>query len=155
MTNLPLATPELDHDSLREILSLFSTTVRDKGYSPPPIGTGCLIFSIMSKESCTSTSSVTHQPHLLSCSQTMSMDSSIQNNITAQLFLSTFELKYPFPSLLGRVFYLLCCMADLSLSPNYLISFLPQQGCVGLNPNSWSGLEALQMGTLSHILINS
>jgi hypothetical protein len=28
--------PKLDHDALREILSLCSTTVRDEGYSPPP-----------------------------------------------------------------------------------------------------------------------
>jgi hypothetical protein len=46
-------------------------------------------------------------------------------------------------------------LIDLSLSLNYLIYFLPRQGCVGSNPNSWSSLEALPMGTLSHLLINS
>jgi hypothetical protein len=38
LTDLPLATPKIDHDSLRDILSPFSTTVRDRGFSPPPTG---------------------------------------------------------------------------------------------------------------------
>jgi hypothetical protein len=73
--DLPLATPELDHDALREILSLCSMTVRDEGYSPPPTGNWKLVFSTPSKEVCMSTSSVTRQPHLSSCSQTLPMAS--------------------------------------------------------------------------------
>jgi hypothetical protein len=64
-----LATPELDHDALREILSLFSTTVRDEGYSPSPTETGYLVLSSPRKEVYTSTSSVTRRPRLSSCSE--------------------------------------------------------------------------------------
>jgi hypothetical protein len=69
--DLPLATPELDHDALREILYLCSMTVRDEGYSPPPTGSWKSVFSTPSKEICTSTSSVTRRPHLSSCSETL------------------------------------------------------------------------------------
>jgi hypothetical protein len=76
--------------------------------------------------------------------------------LTSQHFPLHSRVKLCFPFLLGRVFFsTLLHPADLSLSPNYLLYFLPQQGCMGLNPNSWSGLEALQMGTLPHLLINS
>jgi hypothetical protein len=52
---------ELEHGSLIETLSPCSTTVRDKGYSPPPTRTWQLVFSAPRKEVCTSTSSVTRQ----------------------------------------------------------------------------------------------
>jgi hypothetical protein len=102
-----------------------------------------------------STSLVTDQPRLSACSETMPMDSYNHIEITAQLFLSQLQNQSISTTLLGRVFSLLFYLVDMSLSPNYLVSFLPQQGCMGLNPNSWSGLEALQMGTLPHLLINS
>jgi hypothetical protein len=50
LRDLPLATPELDHDALREILSLCSAIIRDKVYSPPPTRTSQLVFSIPIKE---------------------------------------------------------------------------------------------------------
>jgi hypothetical protein len=73
--DLPLATPNLDHDALRNILSPYTTTMRDQGYSPPPIGNWQLVFYTPRKEVCTSTSSVTRQPRLSSCSETLPIDS--------------------------------------------------------------------------------
>jgi hypothetical protein len=37
LMDLSMATLELNHDALRETLSAYSKTVRDKGYSPPPM----------------------------------------------------------------------------------------------------------------------
>jgi hypothetical protein len=89
MTYLPLAIPKLDHDSLREILSSFSTTVRDKSYSPPLTGNWQPVFSTPRKDFCTSTSSITRQPCLSACSKTLPMDSYIQNELASQ-FLAQF-----------------------------------------------------------------
>jgi hypothetical protein len=141
--DLSLATPELDHGALREIISPYSTTIRDEGYSPPPTGTWQLVFSTPSKEVCTSTFSVTHQPHLSSCSQTLPMSSYRHIELNAQHFPLHSRVEVCFPFLPGRVFSLLSYLVYSYLSPNYLLSFLPQQGCVGLNPNSWSSVEAL------------
>jgi hypothetical protein len=141
---------------MREILSLFSTTFKDEGYSPSPTGTWQLVFSPPRKEVYMSTSSVTCHPHLSACSQTLPMASFSQIELIAHIFFQL-SSRSPFPSLLGRVFSPFYYLVDAPslCPPNYLISFLPRQGCVGLNPNLWSGLEALQMGTLHHLLINS
>jgi hypothetical protein len=69
LLDLPLATPELDHDALREILSPCFTTVRDEGYSPHPTGPWQPDSSTPSKEVCAGTSSVTCQPRLSTCNE--------------------------------------------------------------------------------------
>jgi hypothetical protein len=69
--DLPLATPKLDHDALRETLSSSSATGRDGDYSPPPMGSWQWVFSVPSKEVCLSTSTVTRQPHLLDCNENL------------------------------------------------------------------------------------
>jgi hypothetical protein len=71
--DLPLATPELDHDALRKTLYSYSATVRDEGYSPPPTKTWPLIFFVPRKEVCMSTSTVTCQPHLSDCTENHSI----------------------------------------------------------------------------------
>jgi hypothetical protein len=38
LMDLPLATPELDHDALRDNSFFRLSNSRDKGYSPPPTG---------------------------------------------------------------------------------------------------------------------
>jgi hypothetical protein len=141
--DLPLATPELDHDALREILSLCSTTVRDEGYSPSPTETGCLVFSTPSKEVCMSTSSVTRQPRLSACSETLAPWILTARSSLLLRFSSQLQNRSMFTPFLGECFLYSVILQICLLSPNYLISFLPQQGCVGMNPNSWLGLEAL------------
>jgi hypothetical protein len=89
LTDLPLATPELYHDALREIISPCSTTVRDEGYSPLPTGAWQLVFSTPSKEVCTSTSSVTHRPRLSACSETLPMASYSQNELASKFSLNS------------------------------------------------------------------
>jgi hypothetical protein len=74
-------------------------------------------------------------------------------------FLLNFSLNFRievYSLLLSReCFSILSYLSYLSLSPNYLISCFLQQVCVGPNPHSWSRIEALHMGTLPHLLINS
>jgi hypothetical protein len=94
--DLPLASPELDHGVLRDIISPCSTIVRDGGYSPPPTRTWKLVFSSLSKEVYMSTSSVTHQPHLSSFIETLPMDSYSQIKLLAQIFPLNFIIEvYP------------------------------------------------------------
>jgi hypothetical protein len=70
-------------------------------------------------------------------------------------FLSTSESKYVFHcSSLKSVFSTLLSRRSVSF-PELPHSFPSSTRLHGLNPNSWSGLEALQMGTLPHLLINS
>jgi hypothetical protein len=91
--DLPLATPELDHDALRETLSPCSMTVRDKGYSPPPTGSWQPVFSIPSKEVCVSTSTVTRQPRLSACSENPAHGFLQPKRACFSVFLSTPELN--------------------------------------------------------------
>jgi hypothetical protein len=151
--DLPLATPELDHDALRETLSSCSMTVRDEGYSPPPTGSWKPVFFVPSKEVCTSNSIVTYQPCLSSCKKNLLMASCAQNELIS---LFCFEPEsYMCSILFSRSFSPLYFLADLPLPLNYFLSlFLSKVSWVQI-PNSWSGLEALQMGTLPHLLINS
>jgi hypothetical protein len=122
--DLPLATPELDHDALREIISPCSTTVRNRGYSPPPTRNWQLVFFIPSKEVCTSTYSVTRQPHLSSCSQTLLVASFSQKRAYCSTFPLNSRVKVCFSSLLRRVFSLLCYLADMSMFPELPPLFL-------------------------------
>jgi hypothetical protein len=131
--NLSLATPELDHDALRDILSPFSTTVRDEGYSHPPTKSWQPDFSTPSKEVYASTSSVTHQPGLSSYRETLPMTSYSQNKLASQLFSQLSSRKHDLLSS-GDCFLYFDFLQISLCPPNYLLSFLPQRGCVGLNP---------------------
>jgi len=71
MTDSPFSTPKLDHDALRKTLYFYSTTVRDGDYSPPPTESWQWVFSVPSKEVFLSTSIVTRQPRLSSCSENL------------------------------------------------------------------------------------
>jgi hypothetical protein len=68
------------------IKTLLSTTVKDEGYSPSPTEIGQLVFSAPSKEVCMNTSSVTRQPRLSACRETLPQASYIQNKLSSHLF---------------------------------------------------------------------
>jgi hypothetical protein len=132
--DLPLATPKLDNYALREILSPCSMKVRDKGSllqerrfaQELPKFLINLIYNLIVKP----------YPWLLTAKTSLILKFSLNSRVKACSLLFSVILKiYLYPL-------------------NYLLSFIPRQGFVGLNPNSWSWLEALQMGTLPHLLIN-
>jgi hypothetical protein len=135
--DLPLATPELDHDALRETLSSYSTTVRDKGYSPPPTKSWQRVFSVPSKEVCPSTSTVTRQPRLSACNENLANNFLHPEQAYFPVLPRTRELQ-------NTLFSSRDCSFDSALFADLLallasahklpLSFLSQQGCVGLNP---------------------
>jgi hypothetical protein len=154
--DLPLATLELDHDALRENLSSFSVSVRDGGYSPPPTGSWQPIFFLPRKAVCTSTSTVTRQHFYHLLTKTMPSFSYAQNDLISQFFHKLEKCTMLFSLLKISLSTLLPRKVAWVRNPtNYLfLSFLSKVAWV-LNPSSWSCLEILQMGTLSHLLINS
>jgi hypothetical protein len=145
LTDLPLASPELDHDALREN-SFFGLSNRQGrmllSSSYKLLATG---FFIPSKDSCMSTSSVTQHPRLSSCIITPLATSCDQNMLLFQFFLEHESLVS-----------LLSFSLQVPLCPPCL-PFLPSSTrlCVAQIPSLWSGLKALPMGAFTHPLINS
>jgi hypothetical protein len=119
---LPLSTLELDHDSLREILSPCSTIVRDGGYSPPPTRSWQMDSSTPSKEFFMRNFLFTRQPRLSSCRDTLPMDSYSQNKLASHLF-SQLHIRNMLSSLIEIVFSTRF-LVDLPMSPK-LLPFFP------------------------------
>jgi hypothetical protein len=98
--------------------------VRDEGYSPPPTRNRPPVFPTPRKEVYTSTSSVTRQPRLSSCSQTLPMDSFSQKRAYFSALLSILGSKTCFSSLLDIVLSTLLSCRSVSFPPE-LPPFFP------------------------------
>jgi hypothetical protein len=134
--DLPPATPELDHDSLRETLSSCSTTVRDRGYSPPPTwDLGNRLSLYQARRSARVPSQSLRQPRLLACNENPA-NRFLQPKTSLFLCSSSNQRTTSALSLFSRFLSRLCFSprATLSFPTNYLFSCFPQQYCVGLNP---------------------
>jgi hypothetical protein len=95
---------------------------------------------------CTSTSSVTHQPHLSSCSQNLPMASYNKIELTTQLFPLNSRVKVCYPSLLERVFSLLCYLARSIYVPELPPSFPSSERLCGSKSQFVVGPRSLTDG---------
>jgi hypothetical protein len=99
--DLPLATPELDHDALPEIISSFSTRVKVGGYSPPPTRTWKRFPLLQIRRS----TRVLPQSLI-----------SLIYQLVARPCPRLLTAKTIFLLIFSRLFSLLYCLADLSMS---------------------------------------